>query len=66
MSQMKMALTALLARFANQRDGGLWNADRYGDGDTMNGFITTYDVDKEALDAEIDAFCATFEKGNQK
>lgn len=65
MFQMKMALTALLKKFAN-KDSELWNDHPYGDGDTEGGFTTTYTVNKEALDAEIDAFCATFEKGNQK
>lgn len=34
--------------------------DQWGDGDTEHGFITTYDVDMEKLNAEIDAFSASF------
>ena len=62
---MKMALTALLKKVTDQKSD-LWNADKYGSGDTFSGFTTTYDIDIKKLDAEIDAFCATFEKGNPK
>jgi hypothetical protein len=56
---MKIALARFLQdKLEQQRDNPLWSEDKYGSGNTEIGFDSTFELDYEALAAEIDKWIA--------
>jgi hypothetical protein len=59
---LKEALTQLLSRILDKdSDDSVWDRNSW-NGDTEIGFYTTYELNMDKLNSEIDAFCESFKE----
>ena len=62
-----MSLARALAKWLSPKiedhDSAIFIEYSYGGGDTESGFYSTYEVDMPKLEAEIDKFIQSFNKG---